>query len=73
MKNIDKRFKSSLPVLSAYSAFDPMLTPNRQTPAFHAMEMQEFKTEWKKMKYNLLSWKEHIPRDTLDGKKGHTY
>ena len=26
--------------------------------------------EWKKMKYNLLSWKEHIPRDTLDGKKG---
>ena len=30
VKNIDKRFKSSLPVLSAFSAFDPMLIPNRQ-------------------------------------------
>ena len=29
VKNIDKRFKSSLPVLSAFSAFDPMLIPNR--------------------------------------------
>ena len=33
-------------------------------------EAEEFKMEWKKMKYDLLSWKEHIPRDTLDGKKG---
>ena len=88
VKNIDKRFKSSLPVLSAFSAFDPMLIPNRQSPAFHShgdaevkvladhffdgddSEAEEFKTEWKKMKYDLLSWKEHIPRDTLDGKKG---
>jgi len=37
VKNIDKRFKSSLPVLSAFSAFDPMLIPNRQSPAaFHS-------------------------------------
>ena len=36
MKNIGKRFKSSLPVLSAFSAFDPMLMPNRQSPAFHS-------------------------------------
>ena len=36
MKNIDKRFKSSLPVLSAFSAFDPMLIPDRQSPAFHS-------------------------------------
>ncbi|CAH3168645.1 unnamed protein product [Porites lobata] len=61
VKNIDKRFKSSLPVLSAFSAFDPMLIPNRQN---------EFKTEWKKLKYDLLSWKEHIPKDTVEGKKG---
>ena len=88
VKNIDKRFKSSLPVLSAFSAFDPMLIPNRQSPAFHShgdaevkvvadhffdgdgSEADEFKTEWKKLKYDLLSWKEHIPKDTVDGKKG---
>ena len=88
VKNIDKSFKSSLPVLSAFSAFDPTLIPNRQSPAFHShrdaeikvladhffdgdgSEPDEFKTEWKKMKYNLLSWKEHIPKDTADGKKG---
>ena len=88
MKNIDKRFKSSLPVLSAFSAFDPMLIPNRQSPAFHShgdaevkvlpdhffdgddSEADEFKTEWKKLKYDLLSWKEHIPKDTVEGKKG---
>ena len=87
MKNTDKRFKSSLPVLSAFSAFDPMLMPNRQSPAFHShgdtevkvladhffdgddSEAEEFKTEWKKLKYDLLSWKEHIPKDTADGKK----
>ncbi|CAH3158111.1 unnamed protein product [Pocillopora meandrina] len=87
VKNIDKRFKSSLPVLSAFSAFDPMLMPNRQSPAFHShgdtevkvladhffdgddSEAEEFKTEWKKLKYDLLSWKEHIPKDTADGKK----
>ena len=88
VKNIDKRCKSSLPVLSAFSAFDPMLIPNRQSPVFHShgdaevkvladhffdgndSEAEEFKTEWKKLKYDLLSWEEHIPRDTLDGKKG---
>ncbi|CAH3167419.1 unnamed protein product [Porites lobata] len=88
VKNIDKRFKSSLPVLSAFSAFDPMLIPNRQSPAFHShgdaevkvladhffdgddSEADEFKTEWKKLKYDLLSWKEHIPKDTVEGKKG---
>ena len=32
-------------------------------------EAEEFKTEWKKLKYDLLSWKEHIPKDTADGKK----
>ena len=36
VRNIDKRFKSSLPVLSAFSAFGPMLMPNRQSPAFHS-------------------------------------
>ena len=88
VKNIDKRFKSSLPVLSAFSAFDPMLIPNRQSPAFHShgdaevkvladhffdgddSEADKFKTEWKKLKYDLLSWKEHIPKDTVEGKKG---
>ena len=88
MKNIDKRFKSFLPVLSAFSAFDPMLIPTRQSPAFHShgdaevkvladhffdgdgSEADEFKTEWKKLKYDLLSWKEHIPKGTVDGKKG---
>ena len=90
VKNIGKRFKSSLPVLSAFSAFDPMLIPNRQSPAFHShgdaevkvladhffdgddSEADEFKTEWKKMKYDLLSWKEHIPRDT-GWQERHTY
>ena len=33
VKNIDKWFKSSLPVLSAFSIFDPMLIPNRRSPA----------------------------------------
>ena len=88
VKNIDKRFKSSLPVLSAFSAFDPMLIPNRQSPAFHShrdaevkvladhffdgngSEADKFKPEWKKLKYDLLSWKEYIPKDTVDGKKG---
>lgn len=83
VKNIDK---SSL--LSAFSAFDLMLIPNRQSPAFHShgdgevkvladhffdgdrSEADEFKTEWKKLKYDLLSWKKHIPKDTVDGKKG---
>ena len=89
VKNADKRFKSSLPVLSAFSAFDPMLIPDRQSPAFHShgdaevkvladhffhddSEAEEFKTEWKKLKYDLLSWKEHIPKETVDGKKGTT-
>ena len=90
VKNIGKRFKSSLPVLSAFSAFDPMLIPNRQSPAFHShgdaevkvladhffdgddSKAEEFKTEWKKMKYDLLSWKEHIPRDT-GWQERHTY
>lgn len=87
VKNIDKRFKSSLPVLSAFSAFDPMLIPNRQSPAFQShgqaevkvladhffdddSEAEEFKTEWNKLKYDLLSWREHIPKETVDGKKG---
>lgn len=88
VKNIDKRFKSSLPVLSAFSVFDPMLIPDRQSPAFYShgdaevqvlaehffegddSQAEEFKTEWKKLKYDLLSWKEHIPKDTLDGKNG---
>ena len=85
VKNIDK---SSLPVLSAFYAFDPMLIPNRQSTAFHShgdgevkvlndhffdgdcSEVDEFKTEWKKLKYDLLSWKKHIPKDTVDDKKG---
>ena len=88
MKNIDKRFQSSLPVLTAFSVFDPMLIPNRQSLAFYShgdaevhvlaehffagddSEAEECKTEWKKLKYNLLLWKEHIPKETLDGKKG---
>ena len=87
VKNVDKRFKSSLPVLSAFSAFDPMLIPDRKDPAFHShgdaevkvladhffrddSKAEEFKTEWKKLKYDLLSWKEHIPKETVDGKKG---
>jgi len=75
VKNIDKRFKSPLPVLSAFSAFDPMLIPRRQSLALHChgdvevkvladhffddSEAEEFKTEWRKLKYDLLSWKEH--------------
>ena len=87
VKNVDKRFKSSLPVLSVFSAFDPMLIPDRQSPAFHNhrdaevkvladhffhddSEAEEFKMEWKNLKYDLLSWKEHIPKQTVDGKKG---
>lgn len=74
MKNFDKRFKSSLPVLSTTSAFHPMLTPlakSSQSPALHNhrvaadhffdnCEAEEFKTEWKKLKYDLLSWNEHM-------------
>ena len=85
MKNTDN---SSLPVLSAFYAFDPMLIPNRQSTTFHSYghgevkvladhffdgdrsEADEFKTEWKKLRYDLLSWKKHIPKDTVDGKKG---
>ena len=71
VKNIDKRFKSPLPVLRAFSAFDPMLIPSKQSLAFHChgdaevkvladhffneSEAEEFKTEWKKLKYDLLS------------------
>ena len=42
-KNIDKRLKSPLPVLSALSAFDPMLIPNRQSHGFHSHEDAEVK------------------------------
>ena len=88
VKNIDKRFNTSLPVLSAFSIFDPMLIPNRQSTAFHShghaevgvladhffvddeSEADEFKTEWKKLKYDLLSWRDQIPKETVDGKQG---
>lgn len=32
---VENIYKSSQPILGAFSAFDPMLIPNRQNPAFH--------------------------------------
>ena len=34
LKNIDYRFKDSLPVISAFSVFDPMIMPAKDSPEF---------------------------------------
>ncbi|KAJ7386077.1 hypothetical protein OS493_012414 [Desmophyllum pertusum] len=54
-----------------------MLIQNRQSQAFYShgdaevkARQREYKTEWMKLKDDLLSWKEHIPKDTVDDKKG---
>jgi len=72
VKNIDKRFKSSLPVLS--TSFHSHEQAEVKVVADHFFndesEAEEFKTECRKLKYDLLSLREHILNETVDGKKG---
>lgn len=82
--NIDRRFEESLPVVSAWSIFDPLKVPNKDHPGFklyYKTQVQtiaehftssmpanqkkfvkeEIKTEFAKLKYDVLTWKQDLP------------
>lgn len=84
--NIDKRFQESLPVVSAWSIFDPLKVPNKDHPGFKlygkrqvqtiaehftssmpanqkGFVQEEMKTEFAKLKYDMLTWKQDLPEE----------
>ena len=84
--NIDKRFQESLPVVSAWSIFDPLKVPNKDHPGFKLYGksqvqtiaehftssmpanqkrsvQEEMKTEFAKLKYDMLTWKQDLPAE----------
>ena len=84
--NTDKRFQESLPVVSAWSIFDPLKVPNKDHPGFKlygkrqvqtiakhftssmpanqkGSVQEEMKTEFAKLKYDMLTWKQDLPEE----------
>ena len=84
--NIDERFQESLPVVSAWSIFDPLKVPNKDHPGFKLYGktqvqtiaehftssmpanqkgslQEEMKTEFAKLKYDMLMWKQDLPEE----------
>ena len=86
--NIDNRFHKSLPVVFAWSIFDPLKVPNKEHLSFkmhmygknqvhplvkHFMSSMPpdkkqsvgdaIKPEFAKLKYDMLTWKEEIPKE----------
>ena len=83
MKNIDDRFKESMPVVTALSIFDPLLMPSAGDVKSYGLleveligkhffpedvdQQERVKAEWGKLKYDILDWKTKIPKEIKEG------
>ena len=83
IRNIDDRFKASLPVVTSWSIFEPLLAPTTADVMsygnaeielignhFFPEEMdqqQRLKTEWGKLKYDIMDWKIKMPTEIKEG------
>ena len=83
IRNIDDRFKESLPAVTALSIFDPVLMPSVgdfrsyglaeiELVAKHFFpgqdDLQErVKAEWGKLKYDIRDWKIEMPAEIKEG------
>lgn len=83
VRNIDDRFKESLPVVTALSIFDPLLMPSAGDVKSYGLieieligkhffpedgdQQERVKAEWGKLKYDILDWKTKIPREIKEG------
>ena len=83
IRNIDDRFKESLPVVTALSIFDPVLMPSVgdfrsyglaeiELVAKHFFPEQDdlqerVKAEWGKLKYDIRDWKIKMPAEIKEG------
>lgn len=83
VRNIDDRFKESLPVVTALSIFDPLLMPSAGDVKSYGLleieligkhffpddvdQQERVKAEWGKLKYDILDWKTKIPKEINEG------
>ena len=83
IRNMDDRFKESLPVVTALSIFDPLLMPS--VGEFQSYGLAEIKliakhffpdqndqqerviAEWGKLKYDIRDWKTKMPAEIKEG------
>lgn len=85
IRNMDDRFKESLPVVTALSIFDPVLMPSVgdfrsyglaeiELVAKHFFpgqddQQERVKAEWGKLKYDIRDWKIKMPAEIKEGTK----
>ena len=81
VRNIDDRFKESLPIVTALSIFDPLFMSS-DVKSYGLLEIEligkhffpddvdqqeRVKAEWGKLKYDILYWKTKIPKEIKEG------
>lgn len=83
IRNMDDRFKESLPVVTALSIFDPLLMPSAGDFTSYGLaemeliakhffpgqidEQERVKAEWGKLKYDIRDWKTKMPAEIKEG------
>lgn len=83
IRNMDDRFKESLPVVTALSIFYPLLMPSAGDFTSYGLaemeliakhffpgqinEQERVKAEWGKLKYDIRDWKTKMPAEIKEG------
>lgn len=83
IRNIDDRFKASLPVVTSLSIFDPLLAPTTADVTSYGQteieliakhffpeekdQQERLKAEWGKLKYDIMDWKIKMPTEIKEG------